>query len=427
MKNGQVYNTINQRNVYKFLEKLTSGSFKNETLLLKSLVRDVVDNEEFEIIGGRVWELQPDDGTYKLRYQYGSVKRIPKDYIISISEQPILSKLIQQRTVLNTETDSLLQKKGILTYSVTGVGEIMRTRNGKFYKFILGFNAPAILQYFFETLSIISSVATVALRNLNAQAEQRKIHKDIFKASEIQRNLLPEHRLRFQDYNIFGVCIPDSGVGGDYFDYIRNSDKEDERLGIVISDAASKGLPAAIQALFVSGAIRMGMGFDTKISQLFSRLNTLIWDTFLYERFVTMFYCELTLSSNRLVLYANAGHCSPMHYRPEIDQFKMLSPTGGLLGIMQYQKFGIENLRMHPGDVLLLYTDGITEAQDRDGKFYGEDRLRKLIRKYHRESPEVIAYNIIEDVQKFTVGSNYSDDRTLVVIRRDSEEDNVKM
>ena len=155
------------------------------------------------------------------------------------------------------------------------------------------------------------------------------------------------------------------------------------------------------------------------MSDIFQKLNTLIFDTFLYERFVTLFYCELTLSSNRLVLYANAGHNAPIHYRVDIDRISTLNPTGGLVGLMKHQKFGLENIRMHSGDVLLLYTDGITEAMDKDDKMYGEERLKQMVRKYNKETPRDIAYIILEDVQKFTAESKYNDDRTLVVIKRD--------
>jgi len=377
-------NSLNQRDTYKLVQKLTSGKSKTEIALLQSAVRDIVSHQDFKIIGGRIWEYLPQENSYVLRYQYGNVKKIPDGYIMPVTEYPILAKLNKQRIIMNYETDPLLRERGIEMYSVTGVGEIIRSRSGeKYFKYVLAFNAPQILQSFFETLAIISNVVNVALRDLNAQAAQKRINNDLLKASEIQRSLLPEHSIEFHDYKIYGVCVPDSAVGGDYFDYIKHSDMMEERLGVVIGDCASKGLPAAIQALFVSGAMRMGMSFSSRISHLFARLNALIFDTFPYERFVTLCYCELTLSSNRLVLYANAGHCSPIHYRPAVDNFKFLEPTGGFLGIIEDQKFELENIRMHSGDVLVLYTDGISEAQDADGNFYGEERICRLIRENH--------------------------------------------
>jgi serine phosphatase RsbU (regulator of sigma subunit) len=410
-----------QRDTYKLLEKLASKNFRTELNLLKSLVHDIVEHPDFEIVGGRVWELDPENESYVLRYQYGKVKRIPAGYSIKIDEQPVVNELIDNRIHLNYETDKVLQKKGIILYSVCGVGDIVKLKSGKYYKYVLGYNAPEIIQSVFDTLNIISSVVTVALRDLTAQEEKKKYRRDVMKASEIQKNLLPEHHVRFHDYDIYGVCIPDRDVGGDYFDFIKNTKDEEDSLGIVISDAVSKGLPAAIQALFVSGAIRMGVSFATKISNLLAQLNKLIYKTFPYERFVTLFYCELTLSSNRLVLYANAGHNEPIHFRPETGNFQLLEPTGGFLGLIEEQKFTVENIRMHPGDVMVLYTDGITEAHNSENKIYGEERLMKLIKKHHKLTAQEINLKIISDVQKFTVNSTYTDDKTLVVIKRDVE------
>ncbi len=412
-------NTINQREIYKIVEKISLGKFKSEIEFLTYLVEEIVNQTVFEIIGGRIWELHSDLKSYSLKYQYGTINKIPENYTFQIKDQPIVVDLHEKRTTLNTEHDPVLISSGILVYSITGVGDLVKTQEGKYFKYILGFNANEILQSFFETLSIISGVATVTIRSLSSQEEQMRIRRDLVKASEIQRNLLPEHYLEFNDFKIYGVCIPDSDVGGDYFDYLRNMDDEEERIGILVSDAASKGLPAAIQSLFVSGAIRMAQAFSPKISSLFSRLNTLIFDTFPYERFVTLFYCELSLTTNRLVLYANAGHCAPIHYRYDKDLVTLLEPTGGLLGIVRNQKFNVENMIMRKGDILAIYTDGITECMNDNGDPFGEDRLIQLIRNNKDLSSKELTIKIIEEVQTYASKTNYNDDRTLIIIKRD--------
>lgn len=412
------FNSINQRETYRLVENLTSKKFKSELALLKSLVKDIVSLDKFEIIGGRIWELIPEQNAYVLRFQYGKVKKIPSDYTMAVTDHPALSNLSKNRASLHYETDELLKKKGIELYSVAGVGELIKLKTGKYYKYALGFNAPQILQSFYETLIIISNVATIALRNQRWYAEQKLIRQDILKASEIQKNLLPDHYIEFRDYQIFGVCVPDQYVGGDYFDYLKPSDEENERLGIVISDAASKGLPAAIQALFVSGAIRMGMGFAPRISALLSRINSLIFDTFPYERFVTLCYCELTSSTNGLVLYANAGHCAPIHYCCQDGSIELLTQTGGLLGIMQNQKITVENISMKKGDILVMFTDGIIEARNLDGELFSTQRVAEIILKNHQLSVDQLAYHILEEVQKFSAGSIHNDDKTIVVVKR---------
>ncbi|ROL58228.1 serine/threonine-protein phosphatase [Bacteroidetes/Chlorobi group bacterium Naka2016] len=409
-----------QRETYKLVEKLISTEFKDPLELLKRLVKEIVDHTGFDITGGRVWEFIPEVMAYELRMQYGSVEKIPENYRIFIADQPFLLDLVKERTITTIETDKLLKEKGIKLYSVTGVGQIIKTKNGKFYKYLLGFNAPEIKPTFAETLTIISSVATVALKNIIDTIERKKIREDLYQAAQIQKNLFPDHYLEFYDYEVYGVCIPDAEVGGDYFDYLQIEEKEneEERLGIVVGDAASKGLSAAIQALFVSGAFRMGWSYSTRMSDLFSRLNKLIYKTFQYERFVTLFYCELTLSSNRLVLYVNAGHCAPIHYRVDSDSIRKLEPTGGLLGILSNQKFRVENIRMHVGDLLVLYTDGITESMDENHNLYGEDRLIEILKKSKDLSAKEIAFSILEDVNKFSAKSDFNDDKTIIVVKR---------
>lgn len=413
--------SLNQRDIYLLVSKMISDNYKSEIDFLSTLIHDIVENLEFGINGGRVWQLDPESKSYTLQYQYGDVINIPDGYSVKIEDHNVFETLAEERTSLQRESDPLLLEQGITVYSVTGVGEFIRLNKKNYFQFILGFNAPEILQSFFETLSIIGSLATITIRDLQSKMVQKKIERDINKASEIQKSLLPEHYIEFADYKIFGAVIPDSTVGGDYFDYLKNLDDEDDSLGILVCDAASKGLSASIQALFVSGAIRMARYFSPKISSLISRLNTLIYETFPFERFVTLFYCELSKTSNRMVLYSNAGHCEQIHYRADKDEFTFLPPTGGLLGIVQNQKFAVENFIMRKGDILCLFTDGISEAQTKDGDFYGNSRIQEHIRKNKNKNAQDIAVSLIEEVQRFSVGSQYSDDKTVIIIKRDAD------
>lgn len=421
----QNFTTINSNSadVYKILDSLISKRFKSVHQLLKALVDGVVKSEHFNINGGRIWELNKEEKCYELKYQSGSSKKIPDGYKQSLEQSNIFSELanlLNSRTILADETDETLIDAGVKHYALIGVGELYRLDKGKYYEYLLGFNADNYSDNLNETLNIISTLTTLSIRNLIALSEKNKIDKDIKKAAEIQQNLLPDHYIEFHDYKIFGVCIPDRGVGGDFFDYIQNSyDYDDEQLTIVIGDAASKGLPAAIQALFVAGALRMGISLATKLSHVFTLLNNLVHNTFPSDRFVSLFTCELTISSNRMVLYVNAGHSAPIHFRPSTGRIKRLEATGTFIGVMEQQKFSVENVRMYQGDILLLFTDGIDEAQDENGNLYGTERLYELLNKHHRDTSKNIAYYIIEDVQKFSAKSIYSDDRTLVVIKRD--------
>lgn len=150
------------------------------------------------------------------------------------------------------------------------------------------------------------------MRSKNIESKAKLNIAELEKAREIQKNILPEHEYTFGNYEVFGVSIPEMIVGGDFFDYIPSSDNE--TLGIAIGDAASKGISAAAQALYVSGALKMGVEFDIRVSTLFNKINKLIYEIFPFERFVTLFYCTLFKDEDGLCLYMNAGHNLPIFY-----------------------------------------------------------------------------------------------------------------
>ena len=377
--------TLNQRTIYKLVDALLATKVEDPISMLSELVRYLVDNSRMVMTGGQVWELEPTSDRYILRYEYGDVDEL--------GESP---------------TD---------TASFTGVGELETRDQGPLPPYGLAFTTYERSDEFKETMMVVAAAATTALRNKDTAQRDKEMMRDLDQAWQIQHGLVPDHHVQFREYDIFGISLPEKIVGGDYFDYVRVPDEED-RLGIVISDAASKGLPAAAQALFVSGALRMGVSFQTKMSALVSRLNQLIYDTFPLERFVSLFYCEIMSSASGLVLYVNAGHCPPLLRRAEDGGRRTLEPTGGILGIVEDQSFTVENVNMGPGDVLVLYTDGITEAQNGHAELYGEDRLWDIIDQHAHGTAEDISQAILDSVMTFSEDANYSDDKTLVVIKR---------
>jgi len=198
---------------------------------------------------------------------------------------------------------------------------------------------------------------------------------------------------------------------------LQASDDKD-RLAVVIGDAASKGLSAAAQALYVSGALRMGVEYQTKMGTFIGRINKLVSRTFTAEHFVSMVYVELTNSENGLVFYVNAGHNYPILLRANPDNVELLPATGQILGPFPNEKYATEFTTMKKGDVLLLHTDGITDASSENHEMYGQQRLIRKLREYRSKSPREICQFIIEDVQIFSKLIEYSDDKTIVVIKR---------
>jgi sigma-B regulation protein RsbU (phosphoserine phosphatase) len=408
---------MNQRRLYRTIESFVSHDFKSDTQLLKHVVNEIVKNENINIQGGRIWQYDPRTESYKLIHQIGHIERIEPGYVLSVADYPIFVQIGTHRSILARETDRYLRRKGILKYSATGVGELLPSKRGPVYQYVLAFNSNELDQSLLGELNIISLAVTARLKGKQIERKAKLLARDLDKAREIQQSILPEPALQFQNYELYGISIPDRIVGGDFFDYLF-ADAERDRLTVVLGDAASKGFRAAAQALYVVGALRMGILYHTKISSLMSRINRLIHSTFSEEQFVSMVYIELADDQKGLLLYSNAGHNSPILYHAADRRIEMLDATGQILGPFPHERYRVEHTHMEIGDVLVLYSDGISEATDTQGRLYGERRIAEKVDELAEEHAETICRALIQDVQDYARGSENSDDMTVVVVKR---------
>lgn len=408
---------MNHRRLYRTIESFASEHFKTEKDLLKHVLNEIVKDENIAVKGGRIWQFDSSTQSYRLIHQIGLIERLDQGYRIQVANYPIFVRLGDQRSLIAIETDSYLMKKGIIRYSATGVGEKVPYADTQIYQYVLAVNSDTIDNDQLPMLNIISVAVSSLLSRKRIEQKARQLAKDIDKAREIQQSILPEPSLRFHHYDIHGISIPDRIVGGDFFDYLYG-DEDKDRLSIVVGDAASKGLRAAAQALYVVGGIRMAVSYNTKITTLMSRTNKLLNQAFSEEQFVSLFYTELFNDKKGLILYANAGHNSPILYHAREDRVEVLEPTGQILGPFPEETYNVENTYLSVDDVLVIYTDGISEAHNTNGDLYGEPRLQKLIQEYAHKSAQELCSIVMEDVQKYSRGSDETDDRTMVVIKR---------
>ncbi len=405
------------RKLYRTIETIAYQQFDTEEDLLKHVLREIVQNEEIHIKGGRSWKFEPKTGTYMLIHQEGQVQPIESNYRIKVKDYPIFLELAKLRTVLANEQDQYLRKQGIDHYSATGIGDKVQWRGHTLYRYVLAFNSDHLNETLTSTLNIISAALSSVLRSRKLERRAKVIEKDLDKASEIQRSILPQHEMLFHSYELYGVSVPHQVVGGDFFDYLQ-VEGDTERLGVAIGDATSKGVSAAVQALYTSGALRMGFEYQTKISSLLSRVNKLLHKTFSEEHFVSLFYAELTDDKNGLVLYANCGHNNPVLYRAKTQHKEFIEATGQMLGPFLNVSFKTENFHMNTGDILLLYTDGISEATNEQGEFFGEDRIARFLHDNALRSAKEITQALMQEAQQFNSLGTQSDDKTIVTIKR---------
>lgn len=408
---------IDQKKLHRLVESITSGKFKTEEELLINAVNEIVENEEIDITGGRIWKLNEQTETYSLLYQTGKIDKIDTKFQIDINRYSILNLIAKQRTILGKETISTLRKKGIFKYSASGVGGRKKIKDKFYYDYLLAMNSEKIDEEFRITLNLIATTLTAQIKQRRSAESVNHLKADIDKARQLQKSILPEHEFVFNDYELYGVTNPAEIIGGDFFDYLEHGDEKD-RLGVTIGDAASKGVGAAAEAMYIAGALRMASGFEIKIVALMRRLNQLVNKIFEDDKFASLFYGELSTHKSGLFLYANAGHNPPIFLKSKSGETESLQPTGPVLGPAPDAKFHLESVNFEKGDVLLLYSDGITESANAKFEQYGEEQLLSILKTITHLPAKEIALSILDDVIKFSKNGKYSDDMTLVVIKK---------
>ncbi len=410
---------MDQRKLHKTIETIASQKFATEEEMLITVLNEIVSDKTMDITGGRVWKLKPEVAGYRLLYQTGKVDKIAQDFIIKLNDYPVFEKLSVARTILGHETNEELRKKGIFKYSASGVGYKIKIKDRPYYEYVLALNSSHIDEELRLKLNIIATALTSQIKQRRLSVSASHLKADIDKARELQKSILPEHEYKFHHFDIYGITVPADIVGGDFFDYLEIGDDR-ERIGVALGDAASKGVAAAAEAMYISGALRMASNFEIKISPLMKRMNRLVNKIFEDDKFSSLFYGELSTDRNGLFLYANAGHNPPIFYRALNNKVEMLQPTGPVLGPSPEASYFIESINIRLNDILVIYSDGVVESSNNKEVFYEEHRLVNLIKKVKDKTPKEIVYAILDDVIKFSKGGVYQDDKTLVVIKRTS-------
>jgi serine phosphatase RsbU (regulator of sigma subunit) len=190
------------------------------------------------------------------------------------------------------------------------------------------------------------------------------------------------------------------------------------RFGMVIADVTDKGVPASLFMVLSRTLIRATASDGRPPDQVLEQANRLILADARSGLFVTCFYGILDLADHS-VTYANGGHNYPLVYRAATGEVESLHAQGIVLGIVPEARFELRNTSLEPGDVLCLYTDGVTEAMDPRRQLFDEERLAEVLRRTHQLTPDEIVARVMEAIAGFTAGAAQHDDITLVVLKRD--------
>jgi len=265
-------------------------------------------------------------------------------------------------------------------------------------------------------LSIIASQSAQAIENARLHEEEQallRMKEEMRFAYEIQMKLMPKEPPQVPGYEIAGRSIPAMEVGGDYFDFIP---VDEHQLGFCLADISGKGMPAALLMANLQATLRGQIFLDADAHECVQRSNTLLYRSTDSNKFATLFYGLLNTENHELS-YCNAGHDPPLLLRSDM-QLQRLGPGGLMLGFMEDFSYFKDVVSLSPGDLLVLFSDGITEAMNADEEEFEEERLINVMKENRDDRPEVLIDKIIETVQSFAGDEPQMDDMTIIVIKR---------
>lgn len=274
-------------------------------------------------------------------------------------------------------------------------------------------------ELFFQTLLSITSTQLSAVELREAKLQTIRMEKDLDLARNIQRRILPKKLPEPTGWACIAANLPFQAVGGDLYDlWMATDEGKSPRLHMAVGDISGKGLPASLMMTQLSAFLRaMAYRRVRDWGQLAHRLNDRMNEIRDGNRYATLFAGSLN-PQNGDMRYVNAGHNPPLLIPAQGDEIISLHPTGPMVGLLPTARFGEGHATMHPGDVLLIYTDGISEAEDAQGEELGEKRLAQVVQAHIHESAEEIFEAVLVQAFQHMEGKGFRDDVTLVVIKR---------
>jgi phosphoserine phosphatase RsbU/P len=234
--------------------------------------------------------------------------------------------------------------------------------------------------------------------------------REIAEARSIQEGFLPKEIPQLRGYELASAWQSARVVGGDYFDMLSFGR---DTLGLCIADVAGKGMPAALLMSNLQAAVRGLASPDLRPDELCARLNTLLCRNIASDRFITFFYAQLD-GPSRMLQYVNAGHNPPVVLHRDGSHYR-LTEGGGVFGAFPNQTFAMGTARLEPGDRMVLFTDGVTEASDAEDQEFGEERLVRLLEENCISTAKEIQAKILQAAGDFCRGV-WHDDATLLIL-----------
>ena len=363
-------------------------------------------------------------------YRSGARRVEPAE--IKVSREVQRQVFEERRSVLATDAQIDERFKNRESVILSGVRSIMAVplRVGERVIGMVYADSPLEVRPFsrddLQVLTTIAGVAAIKVENamlLEQRIENERLHEELQKAREIQLRLLPSHPLQPPGYELSGVSFPSLAVGGDYFDFIAADPEAPERgVLLAVGDVSGKGLDAALamsslHACLRSQAQAMGTRAET-LPELMGRVNRYLCDSLPYNKFATLFCAALDTGGHTLA-YVNAGHNPPLLLRGD-GKVEELAATGMPAGLDRAASYELSTRELLPGDVLVAYSDGVTDAspQGLGGEPLGSEGLADMVRPLRHLPARELLDRLDDALVELMAGHEPDDDMTLVVAKR---------
>jgi sigma-B regulation protein RsbU (phosphoserine phosphatase) len=396
---------VDYRSLLKNVEKTLTAIERSDDVLstIVNVAEAVVRNfrRELGIFGGRLYTRR--ENLYVLERGFGRSRHspeglsVPADYgpILRAEEEGVVVADLQDPTV----DRELEAKLGVNRFAAVSFGDS---------RLLLAFDVhPRVrTEDLLLSLGILRTV-------LDSKVKTERLEGLIHEARRIQQSILPKAVPSVGDYDVFGVSVPAELVGGDFYDFLPLGELT---FGAAIADASGHGLLAALLVRDVYVGLRMGIGGDFKIARTIERLNRILNKSRLSTKFVSLFYGEF--ETNGEIVYVNAGHPGPLHLKVASGSFAELESTGLVLGPSPKAAYGRRAVKMEAGDVMVLYTDGLTESRDKKNREFGVVRMKRLVSEFRKRTAREIAERLVFAAGEWRKPAAQEDDLTVVVIKR---------
>ena len=261
-----------------------------------------------------------------------------------------------------------------------------------------------------QTLALEASTVLENARLLEEEREKQRIDEELSIARQIQQSLLPSVLPSDGWFRAAGSSIPSHQVGGDYFD-IRPIG--DSCWAVVVADVSGKGVSSAILASLLQGAFLSASSDPLHMPDLIGRINRYVLERAKGEKYATILYALIDASGR--LSWVNAGHCTPVVVRAD-GRTSVLETSGLPVGMIEGAQFTVHQAQLQARDKIVLYSDGVTDAQNLDSHFFGSKRIRETVTKYAASSCQELHDGLLEAVRTFTEGGVAGDDITIVVL-----------